>query len=66
MNSQILHKIRLYAEWHVEEHRDQYDDVNLTALEEEISDHFEISENDFETYDISFVIWKHLDSKKVL
>jgi hypothetical protein len=66
MNSTLLNKIRLYAEWHCEEHRDECDDVNLTTLEEEIRDHFEIDEEDFDNCDVSFIIWKHLDTKKVL
>lgn len=60
-----VQKIVRYAVSVCEEYR-EYGEVNLTALEEDVIDHFDLDDNQFEDNDISFLIFKELERQKLL
>lgn len=41
-------------------------EINLTAVEEDVRDHFELSDTQFEDGDISFLIFKAFDKRGLL
>jgi hypothetical protein len=59
-------QVRRYAVAHCEEHRDEYEEINLTSLGEEIFVHFDMTEAEYETLDVDFLIWHELDRAKLL
>lgn len=58
-------KLIRYAVAVCEEYRD-CGEINLTKLEEEVIDHFDLDDNEFEGNDISFLIFKELERQKLL
>jgi hypothetical protein len=62
MNAQ---KIIRYAVSICEEYR-EYGEVALTKLEEEVRSHFDLTEDEFEDNDVSFLIFKALERQHLL
>jgi hypothetical protein len=58
-------KIIRYAVSICEDYRED-GEVNLTALEEAVSDHFDLTDNEIEDNDVSFVIFKELERQHLL
>jgi hypothetical protein len=59
-----LWKILWYARKIVDDHRDRFTgEVDLTGIEEEVMDHFKLSDQYVDDHDISFEIWQYLDGK---
>ena len=62
MNTQ---QVIRYAVAICEEYRED-GEVNLTALEEAVSDHFDLADNEIEDNDVSFVIFEELNRQGLL
>lgn len=62
MNAQ---KLVRYAVAVCEDYRED-GEVNLTALEEAVMAHFDLSDNQFEDGDISFLVFKELERQQLL
>jgi len=48
------------------EYRDDCGEINLTALEEAVQDHFNLEYEEFEDNDIGFLIFKELERFNLL
>lgn len=65
--SVYLHEILDYAHSMVEEFRDnQTGEINLTELEEDVQDHFNLTDLEVENADLSFKIFKHLEKLEIV
>ena len=61
-----IQEIVRYAVSVSEDHRDEYGEINLTQLEENVIAHFDLACGQFEDNDISFLIFKELERLKLL
>jgi hypothetical protein len=59
-------KIIRYALSIAHEYYDECDEINQTALDEAVQDHFDLSDKDYHDEDISFLTFKELERRKML
>lgn len=49
--------LRAYIYANLDKHLDEQGEINLTALEEDVQDHFNMSDDDFENAEISLLCY---------
>jgi hypothetical protein len=59
-------KVRLYALAVAADHTDRLGDINLTAVEEDVIDHYHLTAEEFEEGDYSFLIFKTFEEKRAI
>jgi hypothetical protein len=66
MNAAKLSQIRRYAVQVADDHRDDIGDVILTHVEEDVQDHFGLTDQQFSDCDISYITWEALSAASLI
>jgi len=70
MSQVQLSKILRKAEWIASDPTDCRDlrtgELNLTLVEEEVQNHFDISDDEWNSRDLSYEIWKRLNERAMI